>query len=807
MRIYTALIHILFFFLFNFFATHGFTQNMGSVNGIVRNAQTLKPMEGVSLTLVGTPMSTVSDSLGHYQFKNLPTKTYNLLASAVGFEAMEKFDVQVISGNILELNFELEPSSRKLQAVEVKSTFVRPQGVVNSIHSLGITEIAKYPGANFDIAKVVQSFPGVSGSVGFRNDIIIRGGAPNENVYFLDGIELPSINHFATQGAAGGPAGILNVSFIENVTLHTSAFPAKYDNPLSGVLQFKQRTGNPSKFQSNVRLSASEFALTGEGPLGKKNGKTTYIASIRRSYLQLLFKLIELPFLPDYWDYQYKLTHKPNQKNEINLIAIGAIDNFTLNPPANPTLEQQSILDRIPVNTQRTHTAGMSWRHTLPKGYWLLAISKNRMKNMADKFVNNDPDSVRVFQYVSIEDETKLRYDWNTKIGNWNLQMGTSVVYSQYENSSFQRRAGYKVDYVSRFDFVKYGIFFQGNRRWWDNKMLFSFGLRADGNSFTNNGHQLQKTISPRISLAYKLTDRWNWNASLGRYFKIAPYTILGYRENGNLVNRNADYISSDHVVTGVEWNPDASSRLTLEGFYKWYGNYPLSLDKGISLANLGGDFGILGNERISSEGKGKSYGLEFMYQKRLTKHLYGILAYTFYRSMFTDINNRYVISAWDYQHLVSFTGGYKFSKNWEIGMRFRYQGNAPYTPYDTTLTKQYYPFTGEPVTDYSKANSLFLRAFNAADIRVDKKWNFKKWTLDVYLDIQNCYKSKNPTRPDLTLKRNPDNTIATYSGAPYQPGSFDDPTVPNNRAEAIPVLLPNETGTLLPTIGFEIGF
>ena len=793
--------------LITFISISLFGQNTGSVMGIVRDAQTLKPLRGISFTVTGTEFTAISDSMGAYQLKNLPTKTYNLKASGVGYEPMEKFDVQVISGNMLELNFDLEPSFKRLQTIEVKSAFLKPSGVVNSVHSLGMTEIAKYPGANFDIAKVVQSFPGVSGSVGFRNDVIIRGGAPNENVYFLDGIELPSINHFATQGAAGGPAGILNVSFIENVTLHTSAFPAKYDNPLSGVLQFKQRTGNASRFQSNVRMSATEFALTGEGPLGKKNGKTTFIGSVRRSYLQLLFDLIDLPFLPDYWDYQYKLTHKPNQNNEINLIAIGAIDNFRLNEPDNPTLEQQSILDRIPVNKQRTNTVGFSWRHTLPKGYWLLAISKNRMKNIADKFEDNNPDSGRIFQYSSIEDETRLRYEWNTKLGDWNLSSGTSVVYAQYENSTFQRRAGYKAEYASDIDFLKYGLFFQANRRWFDNRLLFSFGLRADGNSFTENGNQLQKTISPRASLAYKLSDRWNWNASVGRYYKIAPYTILGYRENGILVNKDIDYISSDHVVTGLEWNPDASSRFTLEGFHKWYGHYPLSLDRGISLANLGGDFGILGNENVSTTGKGKSYGLEFMYQKRLTKHLYGIMAYTFYRSMFTDTNNRYINSAWDYRHLVSFTGGYKFGRNWELGIRFRYQGRAPYTPYDTALSKQYYLFTGEAVSDFSRTNTLFLRAFNAADIRIDKKWNFKKWTLDLYLDIQNCYKSKNPSRPDFTLKRNADNSIATYSGAPYQPGSFSDPSLPNNRADAIPVLLTNETGTLLPTIGFEIGF
>uniref|UniRef100_UPI004048D696 TonB-dependent receptor plug domain-containing protein n=1 Tax=Roseivirga sp. TaxID=1964215 RepID=UPI004048D696 len=234
-------------------------------------------------------------------------------------------------------------------------------------------EIATYPGGNNDIAKVVQSLPGVSGSVGFRNDVIIRGGAPSENVYYLDGVEIPNINHFATQGSAGGPVGLLNVSFIEDVTLSTSAFAARYDNALSGVLQFNQRNGNSRNRNLNFRLGASEAALTFEGPLTlpKENeqAKTTFIVSARRSYLQFLFKLIGLPFLPDYWDYQYKINHKIDDKNEINLIGIGSIDDFKVNTPDDITEEQQATLDQIAIIKQWTSTVGISWKHKLESGF------------------------------------------------------------------------------------------------------------------------------------------------------------------------------------------------------------------------------------------------------------------------------------------------------------------------------------------------------------------------------------------------------------------------------------------------------
>jgi len=791
-----------------FFFYPAAAQTTGSINGFIRDAQTLSPLANATVSVVGTQATVLSDSLGFYRLAGLPTKTYTIQASLVGYSTLQRFDIILTSGNTLELNFDMEPAVRELGAVEVKANFNKPSGSVNSIQTLGTNEIAKYPGANFDIAKVVQSLPGVSGSVGFRNDIIIRGGAPNENVYYLDGVEIPTINHFATQGAAGGPVGMLNVSFIDKVTMHTSAFPSKYDNPLSGVLQFRQRSGNPEKVQGNFRLSASEAALTMEGPLGRKNGKTTFLGSVRRSYLQLLFQLIDLPFLPDYWDYQYKLTHKVDAKNELNIIGLGSIDNFTFKKPDNATLEQLAILDQIPLNTQRTNTIGATWRHTMKKGSWQLVASKNTLINTADKYENNQTsdESKRILKYKSTEDENRLRYEVNTFSNGWNFNAGASMIFARYSNDTYQRRPNYVASYSSDFNFLRYGFFVQATRRFGE-RFSLTGGLRTDGNTFTETGNDLVKTLSPRISAVYNISSTVNANVSVGRYFKIPPYTILGFRESDKLVNKDAEYIRSDQAVAGIEWLPSGATRFTVEGFYKKYDNYPVSANLGISLANLGGDFGVLGNEKTTSDGTGRAYGFEVLFQQRLTKNFYGIVAYTFYHSEFAGTNGVLFPSAWDNRHLFSFTGGYKFGKNWELGVRFRYQGKAPYTPYDNYASLENYPFTNEPVTDYSKLNSLRLEPFNAADLRLDKKWNFRKWSLDLFLDIQNAYNSKNPAIPSLTLQRNPDETIATTTGEPYNPGVFGNPAAPNNRQSAIPVLIPADAGSLLPSMGFVVEF
>ena len=308
----------LFLFSLLFWGT-AHAQNTGSLTGTVKDKLTQEALIGATIKLDGSDLGASTDVDGNFRIAGIPPKSYNVVATYIGYAAQTKFNVVITTGNANQLNFELEPDGKSLGEVlisENRSVRIASTETPLSIQNLSVEEIKSNPGGNFDISRVVQALPGVGGvsgtGGGFRNDLIIRGGGPSENVFYLDGVEIPVINHFTTQGAAGGPAGILNVSFIEDATLASSAFNARYDNALSSVLQFRQRDGNPERIQGNVRVGASETALTAEGPLGKKNGKTTFLASARRSYLQLLFEALGLPIRPDYWDFQYKVTHKIN---------------------------------------------------------------------------------------------------------------------------------------------------------------------------------------------------------------------------------------------------------------------------------------------------------------------------------------------------------------------------------------------------------------------------------------------------------------------------------------------------------------
>lgn len=814
-------LRVFFMFVFSCSVTLAIAQKEGKILGIVRDAKTQEPLIGATVQLEGTGIGTITDLDGRYSISNIPPKTYNVKAALLSYKALVKYDVVITTGNTQNINFELEEAESSLGEVEVVASPFKQFGETpNSIQTLSRQEIQTYPGGNNDIAKVVQSLPGVSGSVGFRNDVIIRGGAPNENVYYLDGMEIPNINHFATQGSAGGPVGILNVSFIEDVTLTTSSFHSRYDNPLSGVLQFKQRTGNPDRLQGNFRVGASELAITGEGPLGKANSKTTFIGSLRRSYLQFLFRLIDLPFLPGFWDYQYKVTHKISNKDEINILGLGSIDDFSYNPPENPGpdadpdtrqryFENLAILDQIPIFRQQTNTMGLSWKHLTENGFFTLTLSQNALLNTIEKYTDNDNSKPKLLGLKSLERENKLRFEMTNFLGRTTLSYGAIVQDAKYTNDFFQQvkvpltdpeiiPPPIAISFNSQINFLRYGAFAQSTTTFFGQKLKLAIGARVDGNTFTSNGNKVWETFSPRAAASYNLSEKWSLNASIGRYYKIPTYTVLGFQDNqGQFVNRDNLYVRSDHLVAGLGFIPRNSTRITVEGFYKYYNNYPVSVRDSISLANLGGGFGFVGNEAVRSVGLMRTYGVEVLVQQKLTKNFYGILAYTWYKSEATGFDTKqFRPTTWDNRNLISFTGGYKFPRNWEAGIRFRYLGDAPFTPIDTLASLYNYPVGGGEKLDFNRVNSLRLRAFNAMDLRVDKKWNFSKWALDLYIEIQNLYNSLNPTPPSFTLKRNPDGSIQTLDGAPYSPA---------NPLNASPVFIQNTSGARLPTIGLIV--
>lgn len=803
-----SLLVLSFSLLFSF---ESMSQATSAIGGVVVNKNSQVGLPGISIQLTPGGKSTVSDSLGNFRITGIIPGAYAISFSGIGYQPKTISNLVVTSGNEVTLQVELDPQVSQLNTIVVsgRKNSARVATIESplSIQRLTTEDIKANPGGNFDISKVIQSLPGVGGGIGggsFRNDIIIRGGSPSENVFYLDGIEVPIINHFSTQGSGGGPQGILNVSFIEDVRLSTSAFDARYDNTLSSVFQFKQKAGNTNRLQGNIRMSASEVAATFDGPLSKN---TTFLASARRSYLQLLFQAIDLPIRPNYWDFQFKTTTKIGKKTTLSFLGIGAIDEFSFAAPKEATPEKLYVINSSPSVNQNSYTFGASLKRLTDKGFINLSISRNLLNNRADKYLDNkNPvEADRTFRINSTETENKFRFDVNNTYGEWKLSYGATAQLVEFDNTFFQviRNAvkdaqgnvlqpGITLNSNTNYNFLRYGAFVQAGRRLLNNRLGLSVGLRTDANNREKENANLLKQLSPRVSLSYALSDKLNMSASYGQYFRLPSYTQMAFSGNPD------NYIKSTHWVTGFEYLPSSTTRLTIEGFYKRYNNYPVSVIDGISLGNKGIEFGAIGNEPIVQNGKGRVWGLEIFAQQKLTNRIFGVFSYTFYRSEFSGSDGVFVPANWDNRHLVSATLGYKFKRNWELGMKFRYQGAAPYTPYNLEQSRLNYLTLGTGVFNFNQVNTLRLPAFHSGDLRIDKKWNYRKLTLDLFLDITNFYSSKSAGIPNYTFKRTADNS--SFESTDGQPVKMDG-------SNATPVLLNNIDGTLLPTIGFIVEF
>lgn len=777
----------------------------GIIKGEVRDGDSNEPIPFATVKVVSLNLGTTTDVDGSYQLEEVPPGVYDIEASFLGYTQEVVYEVQVQSSRPVQVDFKLLEQASDLDEVVVKaSAFRESRESPLSLRTIGVTEIKRSPGGNRDISRVVQSLPGVASTSTFRNDLIIRGGAPNENRFFLDDVEVPNINHFATQGATGGPAGIINVDFIREVDFYSGAFPANRGNALSSVLNFKQKNGRDDRIGATATVGASDVGLSMEGPLGDK---TTFIASARRSYLQLLFSALGLPFLPTYNDFQTKVRYRPDSKNEFYFTGIGAIDNFRLNLDANETAEQRFTLDNIPVNEQWTYTNGLVYKRYQERGYWTFVLSRNMLNNTSIKYLNNDesdPENL-ILDYESREIENKFRVENVTRWNNWKFSGGAGYQFVRYTNTTFSRlflpTGAETVDYETGVDFHKYALFGQLSRSFFSSALSASAGFRIDGNSFSDEMANPLPQFSPRLSLSYLLAPDWRINFNTGIYYQLPPYTALGFQQDGVFINREngIDYVRADHLVAGLEYNTSFKSRITLEGYYKRYRDYPFSLRRQVAIANFGNDFGVVGNEPLVPTGEGRAYGVEFLYQQRLYNGFYGVLAYTLGWTEFKDAEGVYVPTTWDSRHILTSTFGKKFNKNWEVGIRWRFQTGLPYTPFDDRSNERpRWDLNRGGVRDFTLLNTLRTGPSNILDIRVDKKWFFSSWSLNVYADVQNILGSAIDL-PGLVLEyeENPDGSlgdpIIINPGAPYDEQQYQVREVPTG------------AGTLLPIIGIVI--
>ena len=785
------------------------------IQGKVVDVMSRKPLVGAKVQLDKQEVFVQTTADGSFTINNIDPGYHTVTATIDGYESETSSELLFTYDKSPFITLEMQSLASGVGEVTIRKTSIQKREAESPVSSqkLSIREIERNPGGNRDISKIIQSLPGVISVPGFRNDVVIRGGSPSENKFYLDGIEIPIINHFQTQGSTGGPVGLLNVNFIKEVNFYTGAFPVNYANGLSSVLDFRQMDGNANKAKYRFTLGSSDVGFTADGPIGKK---TTYIFSARQSYLQGLFSLLGLPFLPNFIDYQAKVKVKLNEKDDISFLMVGAVDFFRLNLKVNDNItdsiqlkSNKYILGYLPVYRQWNYTFGTVYTHYGTQSKTQYFLSRNMLNNTSYKYRNNDESSEdnRIFNYKSIEEENKLRIENSRTLRKWKLLAGTGLEYVQFGVDNKAKilipgapgTAGTIQDiaFSTQLDLAKYSGFVRAYRNVMGNGTL-SFAGRLDGNTY--NKHMQNVLNQPTASVSASLPTPVNglfFNANVGQFTQLPSYTILGYRNAaGALDNQDrVKYIRNRMVAAGLQYNKVKDTRITLEGFYKQYANYPLALNDSISLGNLGTDFAVVGNEPVSSVCDGRAYGMEFLLQKRSRSGLYGILAYTLSWSEFSDKNGNAVKSAWDSRHTLSLVGGVKLKRNWEMGAKFRLATGRPYTPYDVqrSLVKSNWDVKGVALNDYNRLNTERLGTFSQLDVRVDKVWYFKKSSLNLYMDIQNFLNKEYLGAPTLIAAQDASGNLMTDPNA----------TVPSYKSD----YLVNSTGFLQPSIGVILDF
>lgn len=762
------------------------------IKGTVINKTTREPLEFVNVLVVGLNIGASTDINGNFTINQVPPGIYQLRASALGYKTVftEEYRVNHITPHV---NIEMEEESTVIAEVTVTaSPFRRVAESPVSLRVIGLQEIEKAPGANRDISRVVQNYPGVAFSpIGYRNDLIVRGGGPSENRFYLDGVEIPNINHFSTQGASGGPVGLIDADLIRNVKFYSGAFPANRGNALSSVLDFSLRDGSMDRNSLKATLGASEVSLSSNGHIGNK---TSYLVSVRQSYLQMLFKVLGLPFLPAYTDASFKLKTRFNDSNELTFIGLGGLDRMKLNMDIDGE-SAEYILSYLPKIEQETFTLGSVYKHYAGNHVQSVTLSHSYLNNRNIKYKNNDesdPDNL-ILKLGSVEQETKLKMENTSSWNVWKVNAGVELNYTNYTNNTFQQvytDALKEFNYATDLNMLRWGIYASADYSAPDESFTASLGLRTDGNNYSDRMKELWRQLSPRISVSYRLVDHLFLSGHMGLYYQLPAYTALGYKNNeGVYVNKGLDYTSVNQESLGLTWNPNETMELSVEGFYKKYNNMPLSVADNIPLSCKGNDYGVVGNELLVSDAEGRSYGVEMMFKWLLAKKLNLSSSLTIFKSEFkAAADGGYLPSAWDNSFILNVSGTYNLPKQWSVGMRVCCIGGSPYTPYDEEKSSlvDAWNVQGKAYYDYSRYNMERLPAFGQLDVRVDKTFYLKKCMLGFYLDIQNITGSK--------LKQ-PDALMSTGQVDPDRPDHY------------IMKRIKMESGTLLPTIGITFEY
>jgi hypothetical protein len=705
----------------------------GVITGRVIAALSEQPLVGVTVRVSGTTLGTLSDSLGRFTLRGVPVGIVALDVRALGYAPVARGDIAVSPAKPAEVTIRLRAVERQLQAVTVRPEAfpaLPPPVTPVSTQVYSSEEVRRQPGAQEDVLRAVSVAPGVGVTSGARNDLIVRGGAPFENLFVVDNIEVPNINHFGSQGSTGGPISLINIRFVDEASLSAGGFGARYGDRASSATAITLREGNRERLAGELNLAATQVGAVLEGPLGER---ASFFANVRQSYLDLLFQAIGLSFIPSYTDATVKAVWRPTARDALSLLAIGARGTVTFsNDDADDRFSNAQVL----APAQDQYFSGLTWSRLVARGVVTTTLGRTWTRF---ETAQRDTLLAPVFANRSVEGETSLRTDATLTVGR-GVTVETGVIgklasalrYDATLAGELRRDAAgtprpLVVD--TSFRAARAGSYAQAT---WQAapRLRLSTGARADWYGFLGDAVRL----APRASAAFEVGEATTFSLAGGRYWQ-APSLIwlVGAPTNASTLRP----FRADQAVLGLTRRVGTDRKVQVEVYAKRYADYPARLFRpqavlapsGFDDATTDIPFGL---EPLVSAGQGEAVGVELFGQQKLGRTpFYGQAAVSLNRTRFTGLDGTVAPGAFDTPLLANALLGWRPNARWELALRVRGASGLPQTPFVTTGD-----LAG--ALDFTQYHALRGRAFFAADARVDRRFIFGGQQLIAFVDLQN---------------------------------------------------------------------
>ncbi len=716
------------------------TTGTGTLTGKVHLSED-QPLAGAKVCTTQNQRCAITAQDGVFRITDLRPGIYDLEITAAGRPATKQSGIEVRAGLDVQLRILLPAIDALKQEITVtENFFVAQEEVKTSGYVIQGREVYQSAGALQDVSRYVQTLPGVTfGADDFRNDIIVRGGSPLENLYVVDNIEIPNINNFASFASSGGVVSMLDAALIQDVNFLAGGYPAPYINRLSSVLQVTQREGARDKLHRRATVGFAGAGGIVEGPINK--GKGSWVVSARRSFLDLFTDDVGFGGVPVNYSFNTKVLYDLSPNDRIWVANITGIDEVRIRP--DPTNEDQQT-NQYNINYDGWRTAtGFNWQRLFgSRGVGLLGVTHSEA-NVRSRLEDTLQNGLPIFDDDNTEGETTFKYD---------LTYYVPVLDRLQAGGSFKLfRLRYRTDQPFGFDnpldpvpganpFVlrqnyratQSGGYFQSTRNL-TRRLSLTWGGRLDHYEYIS-----QTRFSPRAGLSYRITDRISAHASYGQYYQQPFFFFLSSFD----VNRGLIPARSEHIVVGGTWIVSPTLRVTLEGYEKEYKDYAVSQEyRTYTLANAGDTFAI--NNYLFplvSGGRGKARGVELYVEKRFTDKWYGQFNVAYARSRHAALDGVFRRGSFDSPVIANAVGGYRFNRKWEASARVVFVDGRPYTPHNQALSFA----QNRLVLDTTQTNALRAPDYFRVDFRVDRTFTIRDKPLLIFFGLQNATNRKN---------------------------------------------------------------